>query len=69
MTKKRRHDKLSPTPIYQVSISSARDNLDDFQPVAGADLPLGKFRGRDRLAVVFHHDAARRQILRDKKRL
>ena len=31
------------------------------------ELSLGKFRRRNRLAVVFHHDAARQKLLRDQK--
>ena len=47
--------------------STARDDFYNFQPVARVEPPLGKFRRRDRLAVVLHHDAARQQVLRDEK--
>src|ERR1700690_3974441 len=62
-------DKLSPTSIYHLPSSSspARDDFDYFQPVARVEPPLGKFRRRDRLAVVLHDDAARQQVLRDQK--
>ena len=47
--------------------SPARDDFDDFQPVARVEPAPGKFRRRDRLAVVLHDDAARQQVLRDQK--
>jgi len=47
--------------------SPARDDFDDFQPVARIEPAPGKFRRRDRLAVVLHDDAARQQVLRDQK--
>ena len=46
---------------------SARDDLNDLQFVARVYLPIGKFGRRDRLAVVFHDDAARQKFLRDQK--
>ena len=49
------------------SRSSPRDNLHDFQAVAGVELALGEFRRRDRGAIVLHHDAARQQTLREQK--
>jgi|SRR5665213_1460193 len=47
--------------------STARDDFYDLQFVARVQLPPRKFRRRDRLAVVLHDDAARRQFLRDQK--
>ena len=53
-------------PVYDHRLT-ARDDLHDFQPVAGLNLTLGKLRRRDRLAIVLHHHAARQKLLRHEK--
>ena len=50
-----------------IARSTSGNNPHDFEPVTGLKRATGKFRGRDRLAVVLHHHAARRQFLGDKK--
>lgn len=47
----------------QGQASAAGDDADDFQTVAGCQLPLGELGGRYCLAVVFDDDAAGRQVL------
>ncbi len=44
------------------SVSAARHDLDDLQFVARLQLPPRKFRWRDRLAIMLHHDAAWQQF-------
>ena len=49
--------------------SPACDDFHNFQFVARVQLAPGKFRWCDCCAIVFHHDAARRKLLRDQKLL
>jgi hypothetical protein len=46
---------------------SARDNPDNLEAISGLKLSLRKLGRRDRLAVVFHDDAARWQVLREQE--
>ena len=47
--------------------STAGDDFDNFQPVTRIEPAPGKFRRRNRLAVVLHHHAPRQQVLRNQK--
>ena len=47
--------------------SPASHNLNDLDAVSIAHLASGKFRRRDGLPVMFHHNAARQNILRAEK--
>ena len=60
---KHKHEPYEAAP----SNSPARDDFYNFQPVTRVEPPLGKFRRRNRLAVVLHDDAARQKFLRDQK--
>jgi hypothetical protein len=46
-------------------VLAAGDDFDDFEAVAGLELALGEFGGRDGFAVVFDNDAAREEVLGD----
>ena len=47
--------------------STARDDFYYLQPVARVEPTPGKFRRRDRLAIVLDDDAARQKLLRDQE--
>jgi hypothetical protein len=46
---------------------SSGDNPDDLEAISGLKLSLRKLGRRDRLAIVFHDDAARRQVLSEQE--
>lgn len=48
--------------------SAARDDLNDFEPVAGTDAARGELGRGDRFAIVLDHNAAREELLGKKKR-
>jgi hypothetical protein len=53
--------------FYPANFSTARNDLHDFEAIAGFKLAMRKFRRRHGIAIVFHDHAAREKVLRDEK--
>ncbi len=52
--------------IGEIALTSG-DNLDNLQSVSLIDVPIAKFRGRNRLSVLFDHDTPGREVLANQK--
>ena len=68
-TPTRASPKATPRRARHLSPLPTGNNFYDFQFIVRVQLPPGKFRRCDCFAVVFHHHAARRKLLRDQKLL
>ena len=60
---------MSGLGLSAAMLTIPRHDFDDFQPVALGERAAAEFRGRDRLAVVLHHDAAREELIVNEKLL